>query len=170
MKARHHVNIRRWLRESAPEILLGVWLLAVPGCVQNIPPATPAEQAEMMIHQGLADYHAGDLAGASQKFSRAFQISASVDDRPGIADAKNGLCAVQLQQGRYPAALKECREAFDIYSALQHTQGVVASLLNIGLIHLQLRDYRAAGKDFAEALDTAQANQLTSLDRLEQAP
>ena len=72
MIARHQGNIRRWLQASAPGILVGGCLLAVLGCVQNIRPATPAEQAEMMIHEGLADYHTGDLASASQKFSKAF--------------------------------------------------------------------------------------------------
>ena len=164
MKARHQGNIRWWRRGSGPKLFLPFCLLVAVACAHPMPPATPAEQAKMRLQSGMADYRAGDLANARQNFSEAFQISASVDDRRGVADAKNSLCAVQLQQGKYNIALKECRDAHDIYAALKHTQGMVASLLNIGLIHLKLHDYQKAGHAFTRALETARANQLVTLE------
>lgn len=124
------------------------------------------EQGRALFLDGLAEYQAGRLGAAEQKFAAALAL---VPGRPSIL---TNLGAVRLKLGRVPEALPLLRQALalepDNLEALGHCATALAEVGEPGPA-LELFDRALALDPRPVALWTLRGNVLRELGRLEEA-
>lgn len=102
---------RRWLEES------------LAGSSEALPARTRA-----LSGAGVLAHYQGDYDRAEELCRDALELSRSLDDARGVAEAQTGLALVTRTRGDYPAAEALFREALAVYEDLGDQEGVARAL------------------------------------------
>jgi Tfp pilus assembly protein PilF len=96
---------------------MGLLILSLIGCAGKYDPyRQQVQRAAGLSRQGEQSFSEGDLNKASKSFSRALDVSRSVDYPPGEAQQLNNLGAVALEQG-------DLKQAAELFTRCQHQPG-----------------------------------------------
>ncbi|MGZ8688776.1 MAG: ATP-binding protein, partial [Gaiellaceae bacterium] len=89
--------------------------------------ASPA-RARALSGNGVLAHYQGDYDRAEQLCQDALELSRSLDDARGIAEARTGVALVRRTHGEYPEAETLFREALADYEGLDEEAGIARAL------------------------------------------
>lgn len=127
------------------------------------PPAVPAAQQGQATLPSASPYGA-EIAKAWKLFDTgkaddAEKVFRSVEENakqekntPGQAEARLGLCAVDLRHANYPSARGECEQAMALFDPARDHRSIARTQMHLGLIAYELGDNKSARNWLNEAL------------------
>jgi DNA-binding SARP family transcriptional activator/Flp pilus assembly protein TadD len=111
-----------------------------------------AAQAETLGHLGIAYWHAGRYAEATENHEQALDLYRGIANRGGEATALCALGQVQLFSGHYPRALELLCAAIDIFDEINDSRGRAYIAIHVGGVYARLGRYPEALDQYREAL------------------
>ena len=99
----------------------------------------------------------GDFDKGIEYSQDALSLSQKLNFKKGIAKACNGLGNCNMQQGKFPEALKNYFAALKIREDIGDKKGIAASYNNIGGIYFQQGNYPEALKNYFASLKIKEA-------------
>jgi tetratricopeptide (TPR) repeat protein len=115
--------------------LMGLLVLCLAGCAGKYDPyGQQVQRAAGLSTQGEQSLSQGDFTKASKDFSRALEVSRSVDYPPGVARQLNNLGAVALEQGDLKKAKELFTQAFEINQSQQQWSDASVNQANLATV------------------------------------
>jgi tetratricopeptide (TPR) repeat protein len=135
----------------------GLLILCLTGCgVKSDPYGQQVQRADQLSVQGQQSLSQGNLAKASQDFSRALDTSRSIDYPSGVAQQLNNLGAVALEQGDLPKAKKLFTQAWEINQSRQQWSDASVNQANLATAAQKAGKWGEASEHLQMAQDAAQ--------------
>jgi predicted ATPase/DNA-binding CsgD family transcriptional regulator len=85
-------------------------------------------RARALSGNGVLAHYQGDYDRAEELCQDAFDLSQSLEDTKGVAEAYTGLALVRRTRGDYPGAETLFREALSVYEGLGEDEGIARTL------------------------------------------
>ena len=101
---------------------------------------------------GVLAHYQGDYERAEELCREALEISRSLNDAKGVAEAYTGLALVIRTRGDYPTAEKLFREALDVYRGMGDDGGVALALDRLAMCLVVAGEMARARPLFEESL------------------
>ncbi len=145
--------------------LTGLFILSLSGCARKYDPyGQQVQRAAGLTAQGEQSLSQGDAAKAGRDFSRALEVSRSVDHPPGVARQLNNLGAVALEQGELGKAKDLFTQAFEINQGQQQWGDASVNQANLATVAQKAGNWPEAAHHLQQA-ETAAAQAKTPLAR-----
>jgi tetratricopeptide (TPR) repeat protein len=132
--------------------LVGLLILSLTGChAKHDPFGQQVQRAAGLSLQGEQSFSQGDLTKASRDFSRALEVSRSVDYPPGEARQLNNLGAVALEQGDLKKAKELFTQAFDINQNQQQWSEASINQANLATVAQKAGNWQDTAQHLQQA-------------------
>jgi tetratricopeptide (TPR) repeat protein len=132
--------------------LTGLLILCLTGCAPKYDPfGQQVQRAGGLSVQGEQSLSQGDFAKASKDFSRALEVSRSVDYPPGVARQLNNLGAVALEQGDLKKAKELFTQAFEINQSQQQWSDASVNQANLATVAQKAGNWQDAALHLQQA-------------------
>jgi tetratricopeptide (TPR) repeat protein len=142
-----------------------VLILSLSGCAGKPDPyGQQVQRAAGLAAQGEQSLSQGDFAKAGRDFSRALEVSRSVDNPPGVARQLNNLGAVALEQGDLKKARELFTQAFEINQGQQQWSDASVNQANLATAAQKGGNWQDAARHLQQA-EAAAAQARTALAR-----
>ena len=122
---------------------------------ESLAGSTDASQARAraLSGNGVLAHYQGDYDRAEELCREALELSRSLGDAKGVAEANTGLALVLRTRGDYPAAEKLFREALAVYEDVGDERGVARALDRLAMCLLVAGDGVGARALFERSLE-----------------
>ena len=97
------------------------------------PSAASLARARALSGDGVLAHYQGDYDRSEQLCQDALELSRSLDDARGVAEAYTGLALVRRARGDYPEAERLFREGLAVYESLGEEAGIARALDRLAL-------------------------------------
>ncbi len=115
-------------------------------------PDSSPTRARVLSGNGVLAHYQGDYDRAEVLCQEALQLSRTLDDRTGIAEALTGLGLVRRARGDYPEAETLFREALTGYESLDDESGVARGIDRLAMHFVVVGDDATARPLFEDSL------------------
>jgi predicted ATPase/DNA-binding CsgD family transcriptional regulator len=109
-------------------------------------------RARVLSGNGVLAHYQGDYNRAEQLCQNALELSSSLDDAKGVAEAYTGLALVQRTRGDYPEAERLFHEALAVYESLGDEGAIARTLDRLAMNSVVARDHDRARPLFERSL------------------
>jgi tetratricopeptide (TPR) repeat protein len=145
--------------------LTGLLILGLSGCGgKSEPYGQQVQRAAGLSAQGEQSLSQGDFSKAGRDFSRALEVSRSVDYPAGVARQLNNLGAVALEQGELGKAKELFTQAFEINQGQQQWSDASVNQANLATVAQKAGNWQDAAQHLQQA-EFAAAQAKTALAR-----